>query len=259
VKKIGTIYVHTNNVITNKKNMEKFVLHPASERGHVNHGWLNAHHSFSFASWQNPGKVHFGALRVLNDDIVAPGMGFGTHPHDNMEIITIPLKGDLEHKDSMGNIGRIKENEIQMMSAGSGVTHSEYNPNKDKEVNLLQIWIFPKERNITPRYNQLKLNLEDRKNKFQQVISPDGNPIGMNINQNSFFQLASIDANHSLNYQIQHKGNGVYAFLIEGELKVNDNFNLYQRDAIGLWDTDSISFKAAMKSELLLIEVPMNF
>jgi redox-sensitive bicupin YhaK (pirin superfamily) len=239
--------------------MEKYILHPASARGHVNHGWLNARHSFSFASWQQPDKVHFGALRVLNDDIVAPGMGFGTHPHDNMEIITIPLKGDLEHKDSMGNIGRIKENEIQMMSAGSGVTHSEYNPNKDKEVNLLQIWIFPKERNITPRYNQIRLHPEDRKNKFQQVISPDGNPIGMNINQNAFFQMASMEANTQLNYKIQLPGNGVYAFLISGEMKVNNNYNLYHRDAIGLWETEHIEFRAQKEAELLLIEVPMDF
>jgi redox-sensitive bicupin YhaK (pirin superfamily) len=239
--------------------MEKFILHPASERGHINHGWLNAHHSFSFASWQNSQKVHFGALRVLNDDIVAPGMGFGTHPHDNMEIITIPLKGDLEHKDSMGNIGRIKENEIQMMSAGSGITHSEYNPNKDREVNLLQIWIFPKQRNIEPRYNQIKLVPEDRKNKFHQVISPDGNPEGMNINQDAFFQLAKLDANQSVDYKLQLSGNGVYAFLISGQLKVNDNFNLYDRDAIGLWETERIEFTAVKDAELLLIEVPMNF
>jgi redox-sensitive bicupin YhaK (pirin superfamily) len=239
--------------------MEKFILHPASERGHANHGWLNARHSFSFASWQNPDKVHFGALRVLNDDIVAPGMGFGTHPHDNMEIITIPLKGDLEHKDSMGNIGRIKENEIQMMSAGSGVTHSEYNPNTDREVNLLQIWIFPKERNITPRYNQISLSPEDRMNKFQQVISPDGNPVGMNINQNAFFQLASLEANKTLNYKVQLPGNGVYAFLISGEMKVNNNYNLYHRDALGLWETENIEFNAQKDAEFLLIEVPMNF
>jgi hypothetical protein len=239
--------------------MEKFILHPASERGHAYHGWLNARHSFSFASWQNPDKVHFGALRVLNDDIVAPGMGFGTHPHDNMEIITIPLKGDLEHKDSMGNIGLIRENEIQMMSAGSGITHSEYNPNKDREVNLLQIWIFPKERNIAPRYNQIRLDPEDRKNKFHQVISPDGNPLGMNINQNAFFQLASLDANTTLDYKIQLPGNGVYTFLISGEIKVNNNYNLYQRDAIGLWETDHIQFTALKDTELLLIEVPMNF
>ena len=239
--------------------MEKFIIHPASERGHANHGWLNARHSFSFASWQNPDKVHFGALRVLNDDIVAPGMGFGTHPHDNMEIITIPLKGDLEHKDSMGNIGRIKENEIQMMSAGSGVTHSEYNPNNDREVNLLQIWIFPKEKNIKPRYNQISLSPEDRKNKFQQVISPDGNPVGMNINQNAFFQLASLEVNKTLNYKVQLPGNGVYAFLISGEMKVNNNYNLSHRDALGLWETENIAFTAQKDAELLLIEVPMNF
>lgn len=239
--------------------MEKFIFHPSSERGHVNHGWLNAHHSFSFASWQHPEKVHFGALRVLNDDIVAPGMGFGTHPHDNMEIITIPLKGDLEHRDSMGNVGRIKENEIQMMSAGSGVTHSEYNPNKDREVNLLQIWIFPKEKNITPRYHQMKLEPAERNNKFQQVISPDGNLIGMNINQNAFFQMANLDVNTTLTYEVQIPGNGVYVFLIDGQIKVNNNYNLSKRDAIGLWETESIEFTAQAVSELLLIEVPMNF
>jgi redox-sensitive bicupin YhaK (pirin superfamily) len=239
--------------------MEKFILHPASERGHANHGWLNARHSFSFASWQNPDKVHFGALRVLNDDIVAPGMGFGTHPHDNMEIVTIPLKGDLEHKDSMGNIGIIRENEIQMMSAGTGVTHSEYNPNKDREVNLLQIWVFPKLRNITPRYNQIKLVPEDRKNKFQQIISPDGNPIGMNINQDAFFHLSSVDQNQSLDYKIQIPGNGVYVFIISGEVNVNDRHFLYKRDAIGLWETERIEFKALQNAEILLIEVPMNF
>lgn len=239
--------------------MEKFILHPSLERGHVNHGWLNARHSFSFASWHNPEKVHFGALRVLNDDIVAPGMGFGTHPHDNMEIITIPLKGDLEHKDSMGNIGRIKDNEIQMMSAGSGITHSEYNPNNDREVNLLQIWIFPKVRNIQPRYNQIKLEPEERKNKFQQVISPDGNATGMNINQDAFFQMATLESNHSIDYKIQLQGNGLYVFLISGELKVNDNFTLNERDAIGLWETEKVAFTAQKDSELLLIEVPMNF
>lgn len=239
--------------------MENYILHPATERGHVNHGWLNAHHSFSFASWHNPSKVHFGALRVLNDDIVAPGMGFGTHPHDNMEIITIPLKGDLEHKDSMGNIGIIKENEIQMMSAGSGVTHSEYNPNKDKEVNLLQIWIFPKIRNISPRYNQIKLLPEDRKNKFQQVISPDGNALGMNINQDAYFQLASLDGSKSLTYTLQGNGSGVYIFLIDGELKINNNFNLYKRDAIGLWDIKKIDIEATKNAEILLMEVPMQF
>lgn len=239
--------------------MEKFIFHPANARGHVNHGWLNAHHSFSFASWQNPEKVHFGALRVLNDDIVAPGMGFGTHPHDNMEIITIPLKGALEHKDSMGNIGRIKENEIQMMSAGSGVTHSEYNPNKDREVNLLQIWIFPKIRNITPRYNQIQLNPLDRLNKLQQVISPDGNPVGMNINQDAFFQMTTLEAGKTLKYQIQMQGNGVYVFLIDGEVKINNNFNLYKRDAVGLWELETIDIDGKENSELLLIEVPMNF
>ena len=238
---------------------EKFVFHPAHERGHVNHGWLNARHSFSFASWQNPQKVHFGALRVLNDDIVAPGMGFGTHPHDNMEIITIPLKGELEHKDSMGNIGRISENEIQMMSAGSGITHSEYNPNADREVNLLQIWIFPLIRNITPRYNQVRLNPEDRKNKFQQVISPDGNPVGMNINQRVFFQLADIQPGIALSYTIQIQGNGLYAFLIEGAVTINNQHQLGKRDALGIWDIKELHVQATEEAQLLLMELPMVF
>jgi hypothetical protein len=238
---------------------EKFVFHPSHERGHVNHGWLNARHSFSFASWQNPQKVHFGALRVLNDDIVAPGMGFGTHPHDNMEIITIPLKGELEHKDSMGNIGRISENEIQMMSAGSGITHSEYNPNADREVNLLQIWIFPLMRNITPRYNQVRLNPEDRKNKFQQVISPDGNPVGMNINQRVFFQLADMQPGTALSYTIQMNGNGLYAFLIEGAVTINNQHHLGKRDALGIWDINELHVQATEEAQLLLMELPMVF
>ncbi len=238
--------------------MGKSVIHYASERGHANHGWLNAHHSFSFASWQNHEKMNFGVLRVLNDDVIAAGMGFGTHPHDNMEIITIPLKGDLEHKDSMGNIGKIKENEIQMMSAGSGITHSEYNPNSDSEVNLLQIWLFPKVRNITPRYNQIQLIPADRKNKFHQVISPDGNPIGMNINQDAFFQMATIDAGQLLSYKIQLAGNGVYIFLISGALKINNNYNLHKRDAVGLWDIENVEISAMQQSEVLLMEVPMN-
>jgi redox-sensitive bicupin YhaK (pirin superfamily) len=239
--------------------MEKFVFHSAKERGHVNHGWLNARHSFSFDSWYDPQKVHFGALRVLNDDTVAAGMGFGTHPHDNMEIITIPLQVELEHKDSMGNVGRISENEIQMMSAGSGITHSEYNPNTDRAVSLLQIWIFPMMRNITPRYNQIKLNPADRKNKFQQVISPDGNVQGMNINQRAFFQLANLDAGLSLNYKIQIQGNGVYAFLIEGAITINEHHQLEQRDAVGIWDTEEIIVQAKENAYLLLMEVPMIF
>jgi len=151
----------------------KTVFHPASERGHANHGWLNSFHSFSFSDYYDPSKTHFGALRVLNDDTVAPGMGFGTHPHNNMEIISIPLEGDLEHRDSMGTVSVIKHGDIQVMSAGSGISHSEYNKNRDKPVKFLQIWVFPREKNVEPRYDQITLNLADRQNRFQQVLSPN--------------------------------------------------------------------------------------
>src|SRR6188508_2139805 len=163
--------------------MKNTVLHKANTRGHADHGWLNAYHSFSFASWYNPDRIQFGTLRVLNDDTVAPGMGFGTHPHDNMEIISIPLEGDLEHKDSMGNTTVIRNGDIQVMSAGSGIQHSEYNKNKDQSVKFLQIWVFPNKKNVTPRYDQITLNINDRHNKLQQIISPNVDDAGVWIHQ----------------------------------------------------------------------------
>ena len=234
----------------------KTIYHKASERGHVNHGWLNAHHSFSFAAYHDPAKVHFGLLRVLNDDIVAPGMGFGMHPHDNMEIVTIPLKGALEHRDNMGNIGVIHPNEIQAMSAGSGIKHSEYNHSKTEEVNLLQIWVFPKERNITPRYDQRSFTAADKNGKFKTIVAPVKTDDVMWINQDAYFSIGNFKNDTVIEYTIQHSGNGAYIFVIEGEALIVGQ-KLTKRDAIGVWDTDKISIKIAAQTELLIIDVPM--
>jgi redox-sensitive bicupin YhaK (pirin superfamily) len=235
----------------------KTIFHKASERGHADHGWLDAHHSFSFASYNDPSKVHFGLLRVLNDDIVAPGMGFGMHPHDNMEIVTIPLSGTLEHKDSMGNIGTIKPNEIQAMSAGSGLMHSEYNHSKTEPINLLQIWVFPKERNITPRYDQRTFSEEDKTGKFKNIVAPVKADDVMWINQDAYFSLGKFKAGSNIDYTLQHKGNGAYIFLIEGGIKAEGQ-TLGKRDAIGIWETDKISINVTADSEILIIDVPMN-
>jgi len=202
--------------------MKNTVLHKAETRGHANHGWLNSYHTFSFANYYNPERIHFGALRVLNDDTVEAGMGFGTHPHDNMEIVSIPLEGDLEHKDSMGNVSVIKHGDVQVMSAGTGITHSEYNKNKDSLVKFLQIWIFPNKKNVTPRYDQIKLNVEDRHNKLQQILSPKKDDAGVWIHQNAWFHLGKFDKGVTADYNIKAKGNGVYVFVLNGEVKVDD-------------------------------------
>ncbi len=235
----------------------KSVIHLASERGHVNHGWLDAHHSFSFASWQNPSRVRFGLLRVLNDDIVAPGMGFGTHPHDNMEIVTIPLAGALEHKDSMGNIGVIKPNEIQAMSAGSGLMHSEYNHSKTEIVNLLQIWVFPKLKDIEPRYEQRVFSAEDKMGKFKTIVAPVRSNDIMWINQDAYFSLGNFKAGDSVEYSIQKENNGAYVFLISGSVKIDGEL-LNSRDAIGIWDVEKFTLNILSDAEILIIDVPMN-
>ena len=231
------------------------IIHKADTRGHVNHGWLNAKHSFSFAGYYNPERVHFGALRVLNDDIVAPSMGFGMHPHDNMEIITIPLKGALKHKDNMGNEGVINAGDVQVMSAGTGVMHSEFNPSATEEVNLFQIWLFPNIKNAAPRYDQKTFNVAERKNKFQEIVSPDKNNGGLWINQNAYFSLADIDNAQSLNYKIHHPENGIYLILISGKILVENNV-LEKRDAIGIWGANEIKIDAQQNTSLLLMEVP---
>lgn len=234
----------------------KKTIHRADSRGHADHGWLNARHSFSFASYYNPERIRFGTLRVLNDDIVQPGEGFGTHPHDNMEIVTIPLRGELAHKDSTGNKEVIRPNEVQIMSAGSGLTHSEFNNSKTEEINLLQIWVFPKEKNIKPRYDQKLFDPADRINKIKTVVSASDKD-ALWINQDAYFSLSSLEKDIAVNYQIKSKGNGLYVFIIEGKIEIGGE-TLGKRDAIGLEQIDDIEIKAFEKSEVLLIEVPMN-
>lgn len=238
--------------------MAKTVFHKADTRGDANHGWLHSKHTFSFANYHNPERMHFGVLRVLNDDYVAPGRGFGSHAHDNMEIISIPLEGDLEHKDSMGNTAVIKNGDVQVMSAGTGITHSEYNKNKDKPVKFLQIWVFPNKRDVKPRYDQITLNVNDRHNKFQQIISPNADDEGVWIHQDAWFHLGKFDKDYSTEYSIKKKGNGVYAFILKGDVTIDGNA-LNERDGFGVWDTDKVSIKAnSQNAEVLLMEVPMN-
>ena len=238
--------------------MAKTILHKANTRGHADHGWLNSYHTFSFANYHNPERIHFGALRVLNDDTVAAGKGFGRHPHDNMEIISIPLEGDLEHADSMGNKTVIRNGDIQAMSAGTGVTHSEYNANTDKTVKFLQIWVFPDRKNIQPQYSQVTLQAEDRKNKLQQIVSPrsNGND-GVTIQQNAWFSLGDIEQGKQLSYNIKRKENGVYVFVLNGEVTIEDQ-KLNTRDGLGIWETDTISVTAGSNAEILLMDVPMD-
>ncbi len=237
--------------------MANTVLHKAETRGHENHGWLNSYHTFSFANYYNPDRMHFGALRVLNDDTVEAGEGFGTHPHDNMEIISIPLEGDLEHKDSMGNVAVIRNGDIQVMSAGTGIYHSEYNKNKDKRVKFLQIWVFPNNKNVKPRYDQITLNEEDRHNRFQQIVSPNANDAGVWIHQDAWFHLGKFDKGVSLDYAFKSKGNGLYVFVLNGEVDIEGQA-LKSRDGFGLWDLDKAKVTATSDSEFLLMEVPMN-
>jgi len=236
--------------------MENFIFHKADTRGNESHGWLQTYHTFSFANYYNKERVHFGALRVLNDDTIDAGMGFGTHPHDNMEIITIPLEGDLEHKDSMGNVGIIKNGDVQVMSAGTGIQHSEYNRNKDKQLKLLQIWVFPNKRNVKPRYDQITLNLEDRHNKLQQILSPNPDDEGVWIHQDAWFFLGKFDKDISKIYKIRKEGNGVYVFVLSGEVSVDDQ-KLESRDGLGVWETTEFSIHADSDAEILLMEVPM--
>lgn len=243
---------------TNSRIMKNAVLHKANTRGYANHGWLEARHTFSFANYYNPERVQFGALRVLNDDIVAGGMGFGTHPHDNMEIITIPLEGDLAHKDSMNNAETIKFGDVQVMSAGTGILHSEFNPNADKRTNLLQIWVFPKVRNVTPRYQQITLNVADRKDKLQQILSPNATDDGVWIHQDAWFHMGNLSANTTVDYKLHLKNNGLYIFVIKGNIKVGDQ-ELNARDGYGIWDFDSLTLTATSDAEILTMEIPMNY
>lgn len=237
--------------------MENTILHKADTRGDANHGWLHSKHTFSFANYYNPERMHFGALRVLNDDTVEGGMGFGTHPHDNMEIISIPLEGDLEHRDSMNNVAVIKNGDIQVMSAGTGIQHSEYNKNKDSKVKFLQIWVFPNAKNVTPRYDQITLNAADRNNTFQQILSPNADDAGVWIHQNAWFHLAKFDKGVSKEYNIKSAGNGLYIFNLSGDIKAGEQV-LNTRDGFGIWNFEKITITADSDAEFLLMEVPMQ-
>ena len=246
-----------NHLPNNEYKTMNTVLHKANTRGHANHGWLQANHSFSFANYYNPERMHFGVLRVLNDDTIAPAMGFPTHPHDNMEIITIPLEGDLEHKDNMGNGTIIKNGDIQVMSAGTGITHSEFNANKETHCKLLQIWLFPNKRNVTPRYDQITIRQLAKKNSLYQVLSPTIEDDGVWIHQEAWFNIGEYDVTTEEKYTLNLSQNGVYLFVIEGQLTI-ENQTLEKRDGFGIWNTDQITFKAEKSTKLLLMELPME-
>jgi redox-sensitive bicupin YhaK (pirin superfamily) len=226
-------------------------------RGYADHGWLKSYHSFSFASYYHTDRMHFGALRVLNDDFVIGGEGFGTHPHSNMEIISIALEGDLEHKDSMGNGTVIKKGDVQIMSAGTGIQHSEFNASAIEPVKFLQIWIIPKVPNTAPSYQQISLNGTDRKNKIQQIVTPIPCDNKLSINQDAWLALSDLEAEKDIKYELKSKENGVYIFVLRGSLSIEQKL-LESRDAIGIWNTQTIQIKANNNSEILIIEVPMR-
>jgi hypothetical protein len=235
----------------------KTIIHKANTRGHANHGWLNSYHTFSFANYYNPDRVHFGALRVLNDDTIAGGTGFGTHPHDNMEIVSIPVSGALEHKDSMGNTAVIRAGEVQVMSAGTGVFHSEYNKQQDEPTKFLQIWVFPNRKNVTPRYDQISIRDLEKENEFFQIVSPNANDDGVWIHQQAWFNLGNFTRETATSYQLHETNSGLYVFVLKGKAKV-EGTELTDRDGLGIWETNSVTFRLAKDTQLLLMEVPMD-
>ncbi len=235
----------------------KTVLHRSASRGHADHGWLKSYHTFSFAGYHHPERIHFGVLRVLNDDTVKGGMGFSTHHHSNMEIISIPLEGDLQHQDSMGHSKLIHEGDIQVMSAGTGIEHSEYNANRDREVKFLQIWIFPREKDVAPRYDQVSLRSLKQPNTFYQVLSPYPDDPGVWIHQDAWFHMGDFEAGQRPAYTLKNKKNGLYIFMIRGSLKVG-NTELQERDGLGVRDTDRLEFEILTPSTVLLMEIPLT-
>jgi hypothetical protein len=247
------IFSKSNSI---KEKVMKNTLHKANTRGVADHGWLNSHHTFSFANYHNPERMGFGALRVINDDIVSASMGFGTHPHQNMEIISIPLKGSLKHKDTMGNEQVINKGEVQAMTAGTGIQHSEYNNSATESVNFLQIWVMPKKMNIKPNYSQKMFSDDNRLNNFQLVVSPDGRDNSVEINQDAYFSLVRLSNEKKLEYSKYKKENGVYFFVLEGEVKVNDEV-LSKRDGFGIEDLDNIELLPTETSDVLIMEVPI--
>lgn len=235
----------------------KTIFYPENERGHANHGWLDAHHTFSFASWYNPEKMNFGVLRVLNDDRVAPGMGFGQHPHDNMEIITIPLSGSIRHQDTMGNQAIVKAGEIQVMSAGTGIQHSETNPSSTEELTLFQIWLFPDKRGHEPRYDQRPLDEAKMNNQFAQILSPNASDDNVWIHQNAWFNMGKFTEDKTVEYKMNDTSNGLFVMQVEGESTVA-NQTLKRRDAIGIVESDTVVLDIKKGSTLLLMEVPLT-
>ena len=235
----------------------KTILHKAETRGHANHGWLDSHHTFSFADYYDPQRVHFGALRVLNDDRVAAGKGFGQHPHDNMEIVSIPLFGDLEHKDSMGNVAVIRKGEIQVMSAGTGIFHSEYNRNADKETQFLQIWVIPNKKNVTPRYDQISITDIAKEDELYQILSPNPDDQGVWIHQQAWFHLGDLSEGWTGSYNLKGEDTGVYFFVLEGEVTVAGQ-KLNKRDGFGVSETSEIEITANSEAQLLIMEVAMH-
>ncbi|MBS4057464.1 MAG: pirin family protein [Bacteroidales bacterium] len=235
----------------------KKTIYPASGRGRAEHGWLSSRFSFSFAEYYNPAQMHFGVLRVLNDDVIQAGKGFGMHPHENMEIVTIPLSGALEHRDSMGNGSIIRAGEVQLMSAGTGIRHSEFNPLADQESTLLQIWLFPKQKDIKPRYFQRSFDESKMRNAWQCVVSPDGIADSLIINQQAWFNLSKAEKGLLLPYQIKQPGNGAFIFVIEGSVTVAGE-NLGRRDAIGLWEFAETELEITSDAHLLLMDIPMQ-
>jgi redox-sensitive bicupin YhaK (pirin superfamily) len=238
--------------------MANKIIHRAETRGFARHGWLNAAHSFSFANYFNRERMNFGALRVLNDDVIDPGMGFGTHPHDTMEIITIPLRGAIQHKDSTGTSGVIRAGDVQVMSAGTGIAHSEFNASKEEDLNLLQIWVFPNREGTPPRYQQAAFSEEGRQNRFQPVASGFGANSALEILQDAEISLADISSGSLVDYEVKAQGNGVYLFVIDGEIEVAGE-TLRKRDAIGLSDTKGFTVKAVNNARLVALDVPMKF
>jgi len=237
--------------------MTNYTIHKSESRGHANHGWLNAYHSFSFASWYNPDRVNFGVLRVLNDDTIAGGMGFGTHPDNNVQIIPIPHDGNLKHKTLRGNAATAITCEFKVLSAGTGIQHSEFNPNPDQQTKLFQIWLFPKYKDVTPRYQQITLDIAEQKNNFAQVLSPNAEDAGVWIYQDAWFYLAAFDANYSKTYTIRKAENGMYIFVISGTITV-DNQIIETRDGLGVTDFKTIEITATTDAKFLLMEIPMN-
>ena len=232
------------------------IHHPADSRGYADRGWLQSHHTFSFANYHDPERMNFGTLRVINDDYIEAGMGFGTHPHSNMEIITVPIIGELRHKDSLGNEFIIREGEIQTMSAGYGIAHSEYSNLEIGKTNLLQIWVLPKKIDITPKYAQKKFDESQRKNKFQLIVSPDGQSGSVDINQDAYFSLVDLEKEKALAYKKYLPANGIYLFVIEGQVSVAGQV-INPRDGLGLMNSSDINLLAQTDSKILLMEVPL--